>query len=656
MGVRLTMDPDVFFDKVLGCWLGKNAGGTLGEPFEEKFGKDEMFSVSWYTQLTEGGIPNDDLEMQLIWLQKYLEKGPGITSADLIDAWMDCVSYNFDEYGLSKTNMKKGLLPPVCGWHNNAFRDCMGSPIRSELWACLAPGRPDIAAHYAFLDAICDHGGGESVYGEIYNACVQSAAFVLSDRELLANIGLSAIPADSLTAQSISMAVDLWRKSIPFKDARNLLKERFYNPVSQYSPLNLGFQTLAWFYTDTFGDAICSAVNCGWDTDCTAATLGATYGILHGASGLPKRWIAPLGDTIRTNMTTGGIRNLTAPTDIHELTRIVCEQAEKTLRYWNTDLCLEKGAGGILCQVPRAVPVPFLKNYLPNALPFQAGGFDGKLIYHEHAAIVAGAPSVVEVRLRNLHPETRTIIVHPRMPEGFSLQPQRVSLSISPGDEAAQQFAISAGPGAIYESNRGQLELTCEEHPAMPSVPLVLIGGVRWLASPFFPGKTLEDACGVAEQAVFTRPLEGFEEIWRTGNDLLLEDRLTEPGVLYLLGQIHSELRQEVVIGVPNTGRMRIWLNGAFLHQSAHVSPLRANQGNGGALGDLANYHVTALEAGWNQVLVKLEAVAVPCRAHFTLGGIHPFCVKNHGEPVLHIRQSVFPWESGNDASQPIGL
>ena len=128
--IKLCFNSRVFRDKVMGCWLGKNAGGTLGEPLEGKFGRKEMFDIRWYPELPEGGIPNDDLEMQLIWLQALLQKGPGITSGDLVEYWLDCIAYNFDEYGLSKTNMKKGLLPPVCGWHNNAFRDCMGSPIR----------------------------------------------------------------------------------------------------------------------------------------------------------------------------------------------------------------------------------------------------------------------------------------------------------------------------------------------------------------------------------------------------------------------------------------------------------------------------------------------------------------------------------------------
>ena len=59
-------------DKVLGCWLGKNIGGTLGAPFECKRG---VFPVEFYTQDTHGEpLPNDDLDLQEVWLnavEKY---------------------------------------------------------------------------------------------------------------------------------------------------------------------------------------------------------------------------------------------------------------------------------------------------------------------------------------------------------------------------------------------------------------------------------------------------------------------------------------------------------------------------------------------------------------------------------------------------------
>jgi ADP-ribosylglycohydrolase len=219
----LRIDETTFRDKVLGCWLGKNAGGTLGGPLEAKFGRDELFEVSWYTDLPEGGIPNDDLEMQLIWFQALKERGPGITSRDLVEYWIDCVAYNFDEYGLSKTNMVKGLAPPVCGWHNNWFKHCMGSPIRSEIWACVAPGVPNLAARYAFEDAICDHAGGESVYGEVFNAVVESSAFFISDTYQLLELGLNAIPESSLTHQAVRMAMDLHKEGVDWKVARNAI-------------------------------------------------------------------------------------------------------------------------------------------------------------------------------------------------------------------------------------------------------------------------------------------------------------------------------------------------------------------------------------------------------------------------------------------------
>jgi hypothetical protein len=187
--------------------LGKNCGGTLGTPLERAYGQEEMFDVWWYPQLKDGGMPNDDLEIQLIWLKALEERGPNIKARDLAEYWLDCIQYNFDEYGLHKTNLRLGLLPHVSGYYNNWFKDCMGCPIRSEIWACIAPGRPNIAARYAYEDAIVDHAGGESVYGEMFNAAVESAAFIIDDRDKLLEIGLSYIPENSQTALAIRSVI-----------------------------------------------------------------------------------------------------------------------------------------------------------------------------------------------------------------------------------------------------------------------------------------------------------------------------------------------------------------------------------------------------------------------------------------------------------------
>ncbi len=247
------------------------------------------------------------------------ERGLGITCRDLAEYWPNHIGYNFDEYGYFKQNLRSGLCPPVASWFNNPFRDCMGSPIRSEIWACIAPGLPDVAAHYAWHDAICDHAGGESVYGEIFNAVLESAAFVVSDREALLDIGLSAIPEECKTAQTIRKAREAHRQGMSWLDARNAVLDFAYHFNAQYSPVNLGFLTIGWLYGEDFGDSLCKAVNCGYDTDCTAATLGAILGIINGASALPGKWIKPLGNTIATTPPPG-IMHLDKPNTTDELT------------------------------------------------------------------------------------------------------------------------------------------------------------------------------------------------------------------------------------------------------------------------------------------------------------------------------------------------
>src|ERR1700761_5907135 len=94
---------DVLRDKILGCWMGKNCGGTLGGPLEQVFSKEEPLDVWFYPEVREGGIPNDDLEIQLIWLRALEEIGLDLTADDLAEYWLDHVAYNFDEYGLMKT-------------------------------------------------------------------------------------------------------------------------------------------------------------------------------------------------------------------------------------------------------------------------------------------------------------------------------------------------------------------------------------------------------------------------------------------------------------------------------------------------------------------------------------------------------------------------
>ena len=46
-----------YYDKVLGCYTGKNIGGTLGAPFECFRG---VYDIDWVKQDVSHPVPNDN--------------------------------------------------------------------------------------------------------------------------------------------------------------------------------------------------------------------------------------------------------------------------------------------------------------------------------------------------------------------------------------------------------------------------------------------------------------------------------------------------------------------------------------------------------------------------------------------------------------------
>ena len=105
-----------------------------------------------------------------------------LTARELGEYWLAYIPPHWNEYGIGKANMKSGILPPLCGEYNNAFwRHSNGAWIRSEVWACLAPGFPNVAIKYAIMDASVDHGLSEGTHAEVFTAVLESLAFFESD-------------------------------------------------------------------------------------------------------------------------------------------------------------------------------------------------------------------------------------------------------------------------------------------------------------------------------------------------------------------------------------------------------------------------------------------------------------------------------------------
>ena len=322
----LTIDRKTYRDKVRACWLGKNIGGTLGAPYE---GDRNAHSLTYYDPVPSENAPNDDLDLQLVWLKLLEDHGIDPALPLFAEYWSRyAASYPWNEYGFFMRNYSRGLRPPVAGCFENYFVDEMGSPIRSEIWACLHPGDPQAAARMAWKDSALDHAGGEGTCGEMFWAAAEAAAFVVSDPVTLIRVGLNMIPLSSHVGRSIREAVWCHEKGLSWAEARERIATRFGHLQPCNAVPNHGFTVIGWLYGDDFGDCLCKAVNCGYDTDCTGATLGSLLGILGGTESIPARWREPVGERIVLHKFT---RGLDAPQTIDALTDRTVALAEKAV-------------------------------------------------------------------------------------------------------------------------------------------------------------------------------------------------------------------------------------------------------------------------------------------------------------------------------------
>ena len=497
-----------FRSKVLGCWMGKNIGGTLGAPMEWR---RQVNSVDFYTQELGGEpLPNDDLDIQLLWLCALEERGVEITAHTLSEYWVSYVTPHWSEYGTAKINMRSGLQPPLSGTFGNDYKDSCGAFIRSEIWACIAPGAPQVAARYAYEDAILDHGNGEGTYAEVFCAALESAAFVISDIHALIDIGLSYIPEDCGVAGAVRCALESYHGGKDWLAARDAILadyrgDTFFGFDNHTSPedhekgfhtgkrgwdvpSNIGMLLIGLLYGEgDFDKSICTAVNCGEDTDCTGATVGSIFGILHGIEAIPERWISPIGRTIKTaclNLGELGYFGNQLPANVDVLTDRTLRITEQVKQRFHVPLHI----GGEATDLSDVKPEWLLAGGLREGLYWNINGpvyrfpdFEVGVDYGlDGPAIRNGEAKAVKLTIRNTYKIQANLALHWYLPDGWRVSPgvdgHLLSLPGHLGRPLEVTFTLETdtvrGP-----LQRAAVELTIPGRPTVMLVPIALLNG-----------------------------------------------------------------------------------------------------------------------------------------------------------------------------------
>lgn len=479
----IKINKELLKDKLHGCWLGKNIGGTMGTPYE---GSIEMNDISGYNSAPGNPLPNDDLDLQLMWLYLVERYGANnITCKLLADYWVDAIPPYWNEYGIGRSNLKMGLLPPLSGeYKNDKWKHSNGAWIRSEIWAGLAPFFSDIAIKYATMDAMVDHGLGEGTYAEIFTASLESAAYYESDIKKLIDIALSKIPETCRVHKAVTLVKNEYDKKTPYRQVRQMLVEQSKDIGWFQAPANIGYVTIGLLYGEgDFKKSMIYAINCGDDTDCTGATVGAILGIIGGTAIIPKDWMEYIGDGIVTIAVNGQFVG-SLPKSCTELTERVLKQMPYMMHFNGIEMCYTDGENEIdeetFKKFNRLTADDFLDRK-PCSFDITEDSLKWVRVEYDNAPdIESGKEFKIQLHIYNKVYQTYHLQLRLIMPEGFEAHSYAKSVQLvhnqyQPKDGVIWEATIVPGEN-INAINRLYVEIATHGQCNALMVPITLLG------------------------------------------------------------------------------------------------------------------------------------------------------------------------------------
>ena len=359
-----------------GAWLGRTTGCALGLPVEQVgvlatertyLGREKIrerlnssqdwplsdfFAASTETASTWGSNslrpnishmePDDDIHYSIAGLCIMETYGPDFSWTDVADWWIShfplsalCTAeaqaiLNYASrtarWG-SDGGARSSATAEFCRRYRNPYREWIGAQIRSDPWAWVAAGNPELAAEFAFRDASWTH-TANGIYGSMFFAALQSAAFVIKDPHELINIALSEIPEECDLALAIRETVAFCATANDWESAMEKLEQYVYglsehlmNPVHTINNACVCIVALLFSSGEPIS-AMSIAVMAGLDTDCNGATVGAISGALAGGSKFNNSLSAKLNNRIVTRIP--GMQDL-----------LISDLAQRTVKQWN---------------------------------------------------------------------------------------------------------------------------------------------------------------------------------------------------------------------------------------------------------------------------------------------------------------------------------
>ncbi len=345
---------DEVYNKIHGGWLGRVAACILGRPLE--FGTNTQEVIQAYlegagsyplqdyipaqsrqgTVLRRDCVPSmsgyvrfaqedDDLNYMCLAVKLLERYGADFNSLAVGVNWLRSMPYLWNwgpehaiylnlaaavgdsGYDYEET-LPDGIDLEALTGYLNPSTELIGAQIRTDVYGYVCPSNPEKAAEFAWRDAYLTH-RMNGIYGAMWVAAMNAAAFTLLDMEAVIQAGLAQIPQKSRFNEAILQTMEWFHSDGDWRKTGHRIVEHYGCNAWAGTINNACCVTAALLYgwaegtsspAEVYERTITIAVQLGYDTDCNAATAGSIIGIVLGANALPAKWVSPLNNTLKT--------------------------------------------------------------------------------------------------------------------------------------------------------------------------------------------------------------------------------------------------------------------------------------------------------------------------------------------------------------------
>ena len=227
------------------------------------------------------------------------------------------------------------------------------------------------------------------------------------------------------------------------------------------------------------------AVNCGDDTDCTAATVGATLGLMGGCAVIPEDWREHVGDSI-INISINGQKAVDLPQSCTELTNRIMDIIPEVMKRYDVRVEFTDGESEINDDVVKMynnktakeiLDLPKYSYEITNCIPFKL-----RIEYDESPKIMPGDTRKVRVHFYNNYQDARRLSFKLILPEGWSAAnyPKTLCMEMLMNQVNVDytqfvDFEITAGDN-LEAINNVYLEVSSATFAQQVIVPIVFVG------------------------------------------------------------------------------------------------------------------------------------------------------------------------------------